>query len=312
MKEAKRIICVCHRNPDGDAAGALLGIGLLLEQELRGTPVIFHCLDAVPETFHFLPAAQRVVQTCTFQEGDVIVFLDAAEPKLTGYHQTHPHLFDGTFSSVNIDHHPTNSQFATVNLVEPSAASSCEIVVMLADLLGWPLTNDIATCLLTGVYTDTGGLLHSNTTAAVYRTVARLLRAGARQQEIVQAVFRTAKISTLKLWGRVLEKIILTEEGGAISAITAGDFRATGAHYSALTGAIDYVNAVPGMRFSLILSERDGAVKGSLRTLRDDVDVSRMAGKFKGGGHKKAAGFSLPGTLKPEIRWKVVAPPQDS
>ena len=66
------------------------------------------------------------------------------------------------------------------------------------------------------------------------------------------------------------------------------------------------MTAVPGMRFSLILSERDGQVKGSLRTLRDDVDVSAMAGKFQGGGHKKAAGFSLPGRLQSEVRWKVV------
>jgi phosphoesterase RecJ-like protein len=139
-----------------------------------------------------------------------------------------------------------------------------------------------------------------------------LLRSGARRQSIVTAVFRTAQLSTLRLWGRVLEKVTLTEEGGAISAVTEGDFRATGADYSALTGAIDYVNAVPGMKFSLILSERDGKVKGSLRTLRDDVDVSRMAGKFSGGGHRKAAGFALPGKLKPEIRWKVVEETQES
>jgi phosphoesterase RecJ-like protein len=87
--------------------------------------------------------------------------------------------------------------------------------------------------------------------------------------------------------------------------VTEGDFRASGADYSELTGAIDYVNAVPGMRFSLILSEREGTVKGSLRTLRDDVDVSAMAAKFSGGGHKRAAGFALPGKLTPEIRWKV-------
>ncbi|PIR53697.1 hypothetical protein COU75_04635, partial [Candidatus Peregrinibacteria bacterium CG10_big_fil_rev_8_21_14_0_10_42_8] len=165
---------------------------------------------------------------------------------------------------------------------------------------------EVATCLLTGVYTDTGGLLHSNTTVQVYRAVARLLRAGAHQQVIVNSVFRTAKLSTLKLWGRLLEKISITDEGGAISAVTKGDFAATGAHYSELTGAIDYLNAVPGMRFSMILSERDGKVKGSLRTLRDDVDVAEMASKFDGGGHKKAAGFALQGKLKPEVRWKVV------
>jgi phosphoesterase RecJ-like protein len=129
---------------------------------------------------------------------------------------------------------------------------------------------------------------------------------------MVEKVFRTAKVSTLRLWGRVLEKISISDEGGAISAVTKGDFAATGADASALTGAIDYLNAVPGMRFSMILSERDGKVKGSLRTLRDDVDVAAMASKFDGGGHKKAAGFALPGKLKPEVRWKVVEDATDS
>jgi len=306
LQEAKSVVCICHRNPDGDAVGALLGMGLLLEHVLGEVPVVFHCVDPVPEAFQFLPGAQRVQTTYDFHEGDALIFVDSAEPKLTGLHESHPQLFTPTYPSVNIDHHPTNTQYGSVNIIIDSAASSCEIIVQIADLLSWPLDDNIATCLLTGVYTDTGGLLHSNTSAAVYRTVSRLLRSGARRQEIIKAVFRTARVSTLKLWGRVLEKISLTEEGGAISAITEGDFRATGAHYSELTGAIDYVNAVPGMRFSLILSQRGDIVKGSLRTLRDDVDVSEMAGKFHGGGHKKAAGFSLPGTLKPEVRWKVV------
>ncbi|PIR48685.1 hypothetical protein COU80_03200 [Candidatus Peregrinibacteria bacterium CG10_big_fil_rev_8_21_14_0_10_55_24] len=309
---AQRIVCVCHRNPDGDAIGALLGMGLLVERALPSCSVVFHCLDPVPETFHFLPAAQRVQQTCGWRSGDLVLFLDSAEPKLTGLHETHPELFDGTYPSIVLDHHPTNTRFGTVNIIVDGAASTCEIVVQLADALSWPIDGNIATCLLTGVYTDTGGLLHSNTTTMVYRTVARLLRSGARQQEIVRAVFRTARVSTLKLWGRVLEKISLTPEGAAVSAVTEGDFRATGAGYSDLTGAIDYVNAVPGMRFSLILSQRGDVVKGSLRTLRDDVDVSAMAGRFKGGGHRKAAGFSLHGTLMPEVRWKVVESPEDA
>ena len=306
FEKAKRIACICHRNPDGDAVGALLGIGLLLEQRYPDKRSTFHCIDPVPETFHFLPGAQRVQGPPTMEPGDAIVIVDCAEPKLTEMHESHPQLFDGSVPSVMIDHHPNNPLFGTVNFLAPDAASSCEIIVRLADIWKWEIKSDIATCLLTGVYTDTGGLLHSNTTADVYRTVARLLRAGARQQLIVSAVFRTAKLSTLKLWGRVLEKISVTEEGGAISAVTEGDFRATGADYSELAGAIDYVNAVPGMRFSLVLSERGGKVKGSLRTLRDDVDVSAMAGKFQGGGHKKAAGFAVSGRLKPEVRWRVV------
>ena len=208
--------------------------------------------------------------------------------------------------TMKVDHHITGEKFADMNFVDTEAASSCEIVVDIADSLNFTITAPIATCLLTGIYTDTGSMMHSNTSERVYRTAARLLRAGADQEAIIKYVFRTSKVSTLRLWGRTLEKISLSEEGGAISAITAGDFRATGADFSELAGAIDYVNSIPGMRFSLILSERNGKVKGSLRTLRDDVDVAAMAKKFDGGGHKKAAGFSVPGKLEQTTRWTVV------
>ena len=308
LSEAKRLLVICHRGPDGDAIGSLTGMALLLEQRFPNVPVSMHCVDPCPDTFAFLSAVARMQGPPAIQPGDAAVIVDCAESKMTMMHLTHPQLYDGTVPTVYIDHHPGNPGYGTLNLIVPTAASTCEIVVSLADALKWPIDNDIATCLLTGVYTDTGGLLHSNTTAEVYRTVARLLRAGARQQMIVNAVFRTASLSSLRLWGRVLEKITVTDEGGAVSAVTEGDFRATGADYSDLGGAIDYVNAVPGMRFSMVLSERDGKVKGSMRTLRDDVDVAAMAGKLQGGGHRKAAGFSVDGKLKPEIRWKVVEP----
>lgn len=306
LSKAVRIACVCHRGPDGDAIGSLVGIALLIEQAYPGKKVMLWCVDEVTETFTFIQGAQRIVAPEPLVAGDVVVTVDCAEPKMTEMQESHPQMFDGTYPLIMIDHHQGNPLFGTVNILVPEAASTAEIVVQLADMLKWNITPDMATALLTGVYTDTGGLLHSNTTAQVYRTVARLLRAGARQQQIVAAVFRTAKLSTLKLWGRVLEKISVTDEGGAVSAVTEGDFRATGADYSELAGAIDYVNAVPGMRFSMVLSERDGKVKGSLRTLRDDVDVAAMAGKLQGGGHKRAAGFAVSGKLKSEMRWKVV------
>ncbi len=311
LSKAVRIACVCHRGPDGDAIGSLVGIALLIEQAYPGKKVMLWCTDEVTETFTFIQGAQRIVVPEPLNAGDVVVTVDCAEPKMTEMQETHPQMFDGTYPLIMIDHHQGNPLFGTVNILVPEAASAAEIVVQLADMLKWDITPDMATALLTGVYTDTGGLLHSNTTAQVYRTVARLLRAGARQQQIVNAVFRTAKLSTLKLWGRVLEKISVTDEGGAVSAVTEGDFRATGADYSELAGAIDYVNAVPGMRFSMVLSERDGKVKGSLRTLRDDVDVAAMAGKLQGGGHKRAAGFAVSGKLKSEMRWKVVEETKD-
>ncbi len=308
LRNAKRLCTVCHRNPDGDAIGSITGIAQLLEENIPNIPVELFCVDPAPPQFSFLPLVSRIRQDLEPREGDVFVFVDSAEPKLTEFHERFPQLFGGSWPSVCFDHHPTNTNYASVNLVVPDAASTCEIIVEFAEQAGWSLTQEIATCLMNGVYTDTGGLLHSNTSPRVYRTVSKLLRAGGRHQAIVQNVFRSSKVSTLRLWGRVLEKITITEEGGAISALTEGDFAATGADYSELTGAIDYVNAIPGMKFSLVLAERAGKVKGSIRTLRDDVDVSEMASKLQGGGHKKAAGFAVPGKLVPEVRWKVESP----
>ncbi len=305
VKGAKRLCCICHRNPDGDAIGAITGIAELLPLIAPDTPVKLYCVDPAPPVFGYLPSAARIESELNPQEGDVFVFVDCADPKLTEYHESFPQIFGGAWSSICFDHHETNAGFGSVNFVIPDAASTCEIIVDFAEVAGLPLSSQAATCLLTGVYTDTGGLLHSNTTPQVYRTVARLLRAGANHQVMTRSVFRSAKISTLRLWGRVLEKISITDEGGAISALTENDFLAAGAEYSELTGAIDYVNAVPGMRFSLVLTERGGKVKGSLRTLREDVDVAKMAAAFQGGGHKKAAGFAVEGKLVPEVRWKV-------
>lgn len=305
MKSAKRLQCICHRNPDGDAIGAITGIAALLGLIAPDTPVKLHCVDPSPPLFSYLSLAARIESEMDPCEGDLFIFVDCADPKLTEYHERFPQIFGGKWPSVCFDHHATNIGFGTVNFVLPDAASTCEIIVEFAKMAGLALSPDIATCLLTGVYTDTGGLLHSNTTPRVYRTVAELLRAGARHQIMTQNVFRSAKLSTLRLWGRVLEKISVSEEGGAISALTESDFQSSGAEYSELTGAIDYVNAVPGMRFSLVLTERAGKVKGSIRTLREDVDVAKMASAFQGGGHRKAAGFAVEGKLVPEMRWKV-------
>lgn len=312
LEKAQRVICLCHSNPDGDAVGSLLASFMIIKSHFPEKQVLAVCKDSAPASFQFLKEATAIQNQFTPLREDLLIILDSAEAKLTDFHELLPRLFvpeeakaDG-ITTVKIDHHPTGTDFAQMNFVDSEASSSCEIVVDIADALDFPISSDAATCLLTGIFTDTGSMMHSNTSERVYRTCARLLRLGADHKTIIKNVFRTSKLSTLKLWGRVLEKISLTKEGGAISAVTASDFRATGAEFSELTGAIDYVNSIPGMRFSMILSDRDGKVKGSLRTLRDDVDVSAMAQKFSGGGHKKAAGFSLPGKLQPETRWKVV------
>ena len=312
IEDAKRIVCMCHSNPDGDALGSLFGLIIILRKKFPSQAITPVCKDSAPDSFLYLPLVRTIEHAYIPVKGDLFISLDSGDAKQTGFLEELPDLFDAEKSkamgvtTMKIDHHHTGSDFTQMSFVDSKASSTAEIIVDLADALNFDIPREAATCLLTGIYTDSGSMMHSNTTPRVYKTCARLLRAGADQSRIVHDVFRSSKLSTLKLWGRMLEKISISEEGGAVSAVTAGDFRATGADFSELTGAIDYVNSIPGMKFSLILSERDGKVKGSLRTLRDDVDVSAMAKKFDGGGHKRSAGFSINGTLEPEVRWKVV------
>jgi len=312
FEKSPRIVCMCHSNPDGDALGALLGLVIIIREHFPQSTIVSICKDKAPCQFNYMKGVDEIINSYTPLRGDLFISIDAGDARQTGFEKDLPELFDpkkaeeAGITTMKIDHHHTGESFAQMNFVDSSAASSAEIVVDITDSLDFAIPKEAATCLLTGIYTDTGSLMHSNTSDRVYRTCARLLEAGADHKTIIENVYRTSKLSTLKLWGRVLEKIAISGEGAAISAVTAGDFRASGSDFSELTGAIDYVNSIPGMRFSMVLSERKDLVKGSIRTLRDDVDVSEMAKKFGGGGHKKAAGFSIDGKLEEERRWKVV------
>ncbi len=237
---------------------------------------------------------------------DAIFIMDSGATHLTGFNESHPQLFDKSLEVINIDHHPSNDFYGKYNLVVTEAASTTAVLYEMCTFLNLPIDRQAATCFLTGIYTDTGSFMHSNTDSDTLNIAARLLAKGANLRSISKDIFNTTKISTMRLWGKVMKNTYQTDDGVTMSVITKKDFEDTGADHSEMTGAVDYVNSVPGSEYSVILTERDGKVKGSLRTLRDEVNVADIAGEFGGGGHTKAAGFTLPGSLEKEIRWKVV------
>ena len=304
IESAKRILIIPHKNPDGDAIGSALGLYQVFLNMEKGVEVA--CYDEPPASFNFLPNIEKVRIGLPELTHDAIFILDSGATHLTGFNESHPRLFDKSLPVVNIDHHPTNENYGQLNLVVPTAASASAIIYRMVFELDLPLDRNTATCLLTGIYTDTGSFMHSNTDSETLQIAARLLSRGANLRSISKELFNTTKISTLQLWGRVLKNTYQTDDGVTITAITEKDFEDTGADYSEMTGVVDYVNSVPDSAYSVILSERAGKVKGSLRTLKDEVNVSDIAGQWGGGGHAKAAGFTLPGRLEKEVRWKVV------
>lgn len=304
IKNAQNILIIPHKNPDGDAMGSALGLYQVFTLMGKNAEVV--CFDPPPPAFAFMPNAEQVKTELPPLKHDAIFIVDSGATHLTGFHESHPELFDKSLPVVNIDHHASNEFYGKINLVDPEAPSATVLIHDMIGALEWPLDRLTATCLLTGIYTDTGSFMHSNTDAEVLRIAAHLLSRGADLRSISKDIFHTTKVSTLHLWGRVLKNIHQTPEGVTMSVVRQNDFHTVGADYSEMTGVVDYVNSVPGSPYSVILSERDGKVKGSLRTLREDVDVAAVASAYGGGGHVKAAGFTLTGKLEKEVRWKVV------
>ena len=305
IKNNNRFLIVPHKAPDGDTIGAALAMFQILSQMGKAADVI--CMDPPADVFNFMPNIEKFRVGEPLLNYDAYFILDAGATHLTGFHESHPPLFDKSLETVNVDHHPSNEFYGKYNVVKEEAASTTALLHEIFQVLNYPIDRHTATCLLTGIYTDTGSFMHSNTSSDVLRIAAQLLNKGADLRGISKEIFNTTKISTMRLWGRVLRNAHQNGDGVTMSVVTKKDFDDTGADHSEMTGVVDYINSVPGAHYSVILTEREDKVKGSLRTLREEVNVADIAASFGGGGHTKAAGFTIPGRLEKEIRWKVVS-----
>lgn len=229
---------------------------------------------------------------------DLLIMVDCANLIQLGEFYLQNYQIFSEVPSINFDHHETNGNFATVNLVDKSASSTTHILVDFFNELGAELTPDIATLLLAGIITDTGSFQNSNTTPEAFDVAAALIDKGARQQEIIKHIYKTKALETLKLWGKILSKISVDEANKIVwSTVTRQDFLDTGTD-EANTGDIidDLLSNAQEAEVVLLLEEKaDGALHGSIRTTTDERDAAAIAAAFGGGGHKRAAGFNIPG-----------------
>lgn len=242
---------------------------------------------------------------------DMIFVLDAPdEERLGSFYANNPDLFYEV-PIINIDHHPSNSYFGKVNWVDLTATSTAEILVSLIESLGRGqnlFDPDIATCLLTGIVTDTGSFQHNNTTPKSFTVAAQLVAAGAKQQEIIKSIYKSKTLSTLKIWGKILSNIKEEKEHKFIySEVTAIDFKVNNADPTETSGVIDeLLKTAPNIDFALLLTERNNNVHGSLRGVQESVNVAEIAKLFGGGGHKLAAAFQIPGKTISEMEEEII------
>lgn len=203
---------------------------------------------------------------------------------------------------INIDHHPSNDRYGKVNWVEIVATSTAEILVSLLEALGKDkplLDEDIATALLTGLIYDTSSFQNINTTPKSLTVAAQLVAAGGRQQEIIKNLYKTKSVETLKLWGYILSNVKEDKMHRFLwSSVDKKEFDSIGADESALSGVVDeLLKSATDVDFAMLLSEREGHVHGSLRSIAKTFNVAEIAEALGGGGHEVAAAFRVEGTL---------------
>jgi bifunctional oligoribonuclease and PAP phosphatase NrnA len=306
INSSKRILVISHRKPDADTLGG--AVALKLYFDTLDKAVTLACIDKPSRDFAFLPEIDTYVDSFNQSEFDLIVIVDAGASYLTDFHLKYPDFFKTSIPILNIDHHASNDYFGKVNIVDPVAPSATVVIHRMFKDYKVDITEEMATALLAGIYGDTGGFMHSNTTKEVYDIASELMQLGADVKSISKSLFAPKSVKALKLWGKVLEGAQITDDNVVMSVVKEDDFKSIDSGPSYLSGVVDYLNMVPGTKFAVLLNEdRMGNVKGSFRTRNDNVDLSKIAAVFGGGGHPKASGFKMPGKLMGELKYTIVS-----
>ena len=190
-------LLVCHISPDGDAIGSLLGLMWLLRA--RGKAVTALSQDGVPENLRFLPGSAAVATEAT-DAHDLLIALDCSDPGRLGKVGEDTHL--NRLPLVNIDHHITNPHFGAVNIVDPLAASTAELLCQLVQALGWEMPINAAQCLLAGIVSDTLGFRTSNTSARSLYFAQQMMEAGGSLHQVTDQVLERRRFDSICLWGQ--------------------------------------------------------------------------------------------------------------
>jgi len=289
LEGARQVVVVSHERPDGDAAGSMLGLVLALRRRgQRAVPVL---AGGLPQRYAFLPGAADVTRTIP-AETDLLVAVDCAELSRTGIPAEQLRRPAG----INIDHHPTNTRFAHVNLIDSSAAATAQMLYSLSPALGLPVDREIATNYLAGLVSDTIGFRTPNVTPAVLRLAAELEGLAESLPKIYELLLNRRSFAAVRYWGAGLSR--LERRGPLIWArLTLEDRLASGYGGTDDADLINVLGTIEGAEVALIFIEQGGGqVKVSWRS-RNGLDVSRLAQQFGGGGHAPAAGAGVAGEM---------------
>ena len=297
LRKRDAFVFVSHVKPDGDTLGAGLALGLALRA--MGKRVHYFQQDPVPRNLRFLPDSDRVSRAvpADLPEDALWVFCDMSDMSRAG--EFLPKL--ERRNVLDIDHHLANSHFGALNYVLSDECSTGTCVLRLLRAMRAPITPDIATCLLTTIMTDTGGFMHSNTTASVLRVSAELTDLGANKEEITERIFANKRFAAIRLLGHALGTARLEHDGKYCWSVVDDEMLARFAADGEDTEEIvQHLRAVEGVDVAALFKAYEGDVRVSLRS-NGRVNVQSAAGRLGGGGHFRASGLTFVGAVDDAI-----------
>ena len=285
VKKADDILILCHRNPDGDTLGS--GFALLRALKAMGKRARLACDDVIPEKFSYL---YEGIESVSFDER-FIISVDVAERKLLGTDFNEKY---GDRVDLSFDHHGTARLFAKKTYCEPDSASACEILFNVIKALGVEIKGEIASCIYTGMSTDTGCFRYSNVTPRTHRIAAQLIEKGADHARINVKMFETKSMSDIMLERMCLESLESFGEGRvAVITVTKAMLNECNTDKSAIDAIKPITRQIEGVEIGITVKEEDGGKTGiSVRT-SENYDASLICAHFGGGGHERAAGCEM-------------------
>jgi bifunctional oligoribonuclease and PAP phosphatase NrnA len=302
LEEAADVVLVCHVNPDVDAMGSMLGLaGFLAERGKQVAASWPNDPRETPRWLEALPCRAHVVAPGDLpKRPEVLVTLDAAAVNRLGGLS---HLLEKSATSICIDHHRTNPGFGTINLIDPDASSTAEVVVRLIERMGGTPSAEVAACLYAAMVTDTGRFMYEAATPQTLRVAAGLREEAFDHARLAQALFEDNSFGYLKVLGVALERAQLLPDARLVwTYLTRRDLEEAEVPIQETDELMDVIRTAREADVAAVLKEqRDGGFKVSLRS-RGDTDVSAVAERFGGGGHRLAAGYAFDGSVEEAVK----------
>jgi phosphoesterase RecJ-like protein len=301
LESADEVALACHVNPDADAMGSMLGLACFLARRRKRVAATWpNGIEGAPRWASALPGREHVVAPGDMpKEPKVFVALDTADiGRLDGL----AHLVKRAGTVIVIDHHVTNAGFGTIDLIDPNAAATAQLVYTLIERMGGALDADTAACLYAGLLTDTGRFQFSNTTPEVLRIAARLREEDFDHVALGQSLYEDSSVGYLRLLGMVLERTSHVPAADLVwTYVTRADLEAAGIGIEETDDLIDLVRTAREADVAVVVKEQQhGGFKVSLRS-RGGTDVASVAASFGGGGHRLAAGYSSKAPLEDTV-----------